>query len=126
MTDLKTIVENAWTNKDLLNDLKAKEAIKNGEAVDIDKFILNLSLRHAGHSDSLEHKLLSLNNKLVSDTQTLQEMLMMLVLKEKNKQVENQNKYNKLVEKVKATEYTGVRNNAKNLFIPPSLQQKLF
>jgi 2,3,4,5-tetrahydropyridine-2-carboxylate N-succinyltransferase len=28
MTDLKTIVENAWTNKDLLNDLKAKEAIK--------------------------------------------------------------------------------------------------
>ena len=31
-----------------------------------------------------------------------------------------------LVEKVKATEYTGVRNNAKNLFIPPSLQQKLF
>ena len=28
MTDLKTIVENAWTNKDLLNVLKAKEAIK--------------------------------------------------------------------------------------------------
>jgi hypothetical protein len=30
------------------------------------------------------------------------------------------------VKKVKATDYTGVRNNAKNLFIPPSTQQKLF
>ena len=30
------------------------------------------------------------------------------------------------VEKVKATDYTGVINNARNLFIPPSTQQKLF
>ena len=107
-------------NKNMQEHLvKAKEAIKNGEAVDIDKFILNLSLRHAGHADSLEHKLLSLNNKLVSDTQTLQEMLMMLVLKEKNKQLENQNKYNKLVEKVKASleEYEDKANNIFKNFV---------
>ncbi len=81
---------------------KAKEAIEKGQAVDIDKFILNFVLKYVGHVDAVEDKL-NHDQKAISGTQVLQEMLMMLVLKEKNKQIENQNKYNKLVEKVKAS-----------------------
>ena len=94
---------------------KVKESIEKGEVVDINKIIISLFLNCLSHVNFVEDGLSKLNQKLESDTQALQETLMMLVLKEKNKQVENQNKYNKLVEKVKASleEY---ENKANNIF----------